>query len=273
MIRILLIQIICLAIFSANSFGDVLFEMDNVNKDTGQHDKTNVEVKDNKMKMDFYKNGDNLENSMIYRGDANEMIFLNHEDHSYMVMDKETMNKLSKRLNSAMKQFEQAMKKVPPEQREMMKNMMKDKMPNMDNSNYVEPVLKKAGSGNVNGYSCTKYDVYKGSEKIRQHCITNWSGIKGGKEISSVMLEMSGFMDEMAKTFSNNSGPMGNTVKFERNVFNQLKEMNGFPVKTVEYDNGKVESESVLKSSTVKTISSSVFQVPGKYKRQNINFE
>ena len=273
MFRFLLIQIICIAMFSVSSFGDVLFEMENMNKDNGQHDKTSVEVKNNKMKMDFYKGGNKLENSMIYRGDSDEMIFLDHKDHSYMVMDKETMDKISKKLNSAMAQFEEAMKNVPPEQREMMKKMMKDKMPGMDNTPYVEPVLKKAGSGSVNGYSCTKYDVYKGNEKIRQHCITNWSDIKGGKEISSVMLEMSGFMDEMAKTFSSNSGPMGNTVKFERNVFNQLKEMNGFPVKTIEYDNGKVESESVLKSSTEKTISSSEFEVPQKYKRQNINFE
>lgn len=270
MIRIISFNLIFLFLFALNSYGDVQFEMEHMNKGTEERNKSNVLVKGNKMKMDFYRNSGDLENSMIYRGDRDLMIIVDHDDDSYMVMDKETMEKLSDKLNSAMAQMEQAMKNVPPEQREMMKKMMKDKMPNMGNTNYVEPVLKKSGSGNVNGYSCTKYDVYKGNEKVRQHCITNWSNIKGGSEISSVMLEMSEFMDDMTKTFSQNSGPFGSTVQFERNVFNQLKEMNGFPVRTVELDKGSIEAESVFKSSKTTTVDPSVFEAPSGYKRQNI---
>lgn len=270
MTRILSLNLILIFVFTIVAYGDVTFEMDHIEKSPEEQNKTKAFIKDNRMKMDFYSNGDSPENSMIYRGDKNLMIFVDHGDNSYMVMDKETMQKLSNKLDNAMAQFEDAMKNVPPEQREMMKKMMKDKMPDMGNTNYVEPVLKQSGKASVNGYSCTKYDVYKGKEKVRQHCITNWSNIKGGNEISSVMLEMSDFMDEMTKTFASSSGPFGSSVQFERNVFNQLKEMNGFPVKTVEYEGGKIDSESVFESSSITTLSSSVFEAPSGYKRQNI---
>ncbi len=270
MVRIIAIQLILVFSLSLNSYGDVMFEMEHSNNGSGEVNRSTVVVKGNKMKMDHYEDSGTPENTMIYRGDRELMIIVDHDDDSYIIMDKKTMKQLSDKLNSAMAQMEQAMKNVPPEHREMMKKMMKDKMPGAGNSDYIDPVLKKTGAGNVNGYSCTKYDVYKGDEKVRQHCITDWGNITGGSEISSVMLEMSEFMDDMTKTFSQNSGPLGSTVQFERNVFNQLKEMNGFPVSTVEFDNGKIEAESVFKSSKITKVDPSVFEAPTGYKRQNI---
>lgn len=272
MYRIITITFAFVFAFVLNVHADVLFEMDHVNKSAEERNKSKAAVQGNKLKMDFYEGGNKLENSMIYRGDKDLMIMVDHGDKSYMIMDKKTMNKLSEKLSSAMAQMEEAMKNVPPEQREMMRKMMKDKMPGMGNTRYVEPVLKKSGSGTVNGYKCTKYDVYKGDRKVRQHCITDWSNIKGGEEISSVMLEMSEFTDDMTKTFANSSGPSGSSMQFERNVFNQLKEMNGFPVRTTEYDNGSVESESVFNSSKTTSVDASVFEAPSGYKRQNIEF-
>ena len=71
------------------------------------------------------------------------------------------------------------MKDMPPDQKEKMKEMMKQKMPGADGGQYVEPVLKKAGEGKVNGVSCTKYDVFKGDEKVRQHCVARLEQYRG----------------------------------------------------------------------------------------------
>ena len=139
----------------------------------------------------------------------------------------------------------------------------------MQESNYVEPVLKKVGSDNVNGYACTKYDVYKGVEKARQHCVTKWSNIEGGDEIYDVMLEMSDFINKMTKAYS--KGPFGSQVQFERSLFNQLKKLNGFPVHTIDYDNGSVEYVSSFVSSKKVSVDSAKFNPPTGYKKQTMD--
>jgi len=55
------------------------------------------------------------------------------------------MNKLASVMSEAMKQFEEAMKDVTPEKREMMEKIMKGRMSGMGGSERVEPVLKKVG--------------------------------------------------------------------------------------------------------------------------------
>ena len=227
-------------------------------------------VKGNNFRMDFYENGEKLDGSMIYRGDTKEMLMVSHQDKSYVVLDEATMKELVGVMSEAMAQFEEAMKDADPQERAMMEKMMKGRMPGMDGSEEVEPVIKKAGSSKVNSYSCTLYDVYRGDEKSSQHCVASWSSIEGGDEMKTVMLEMAEFMDQMAKSFSKSKGFMGKQIQFENNVFIQLRKLDGFPVQTIDYGDGAVESESQLVSSEKTTIPADDLQPPAGYKKQEM---
>jgi hypothetical protein len=255
-------------IFAAyNSRADVLFVMEQKEMNPQSVGQIKGKVKDNNLRMDFYENGTELEGSMVFRGDKNEIIMINHDDKTYMVMDEAAMNSLAAQLEQAMSQMEAAMKDMPPDQQEKMKEMMKQKMPG-GGGQYVEPVLKKAGEGNVNGVPCTKYDVFKGNEKVRQHCVANWSSIQGGEEMMTVMLRMADFMDQIAKSFSKGGSFVGEQVQFEKNVFNQLRQLNGFPIETIEYDEGRVEAESTFKSSESASVNASDMEPPAGYTQQ-----
>ena len=269
MFKILAALVLTLS-FSFNSFADVVFEMDQKQISPEAMHKTKGMVKGNSFKMDFYENGTQLDGTMIYRGNKKEMIMVNHQDKTYVVLDQATMNELASVMSEAMKQFEAAMKDATPEEREMMEKMMKGRMPGMGDSEYVEPVLKKAGTGKANGYSCTKYDVYRGEVKISQHCVASWSSVEGGDEMKTVMLEMAEFMDQMAKSFSKSKGIMGNQIQFENNVFNQLRKLNGFPVQTIDYENGAVESESNFVSSKKVSVNPNDLEPPAGYKKQDM---
>lgn len=266
-----LITVSLFALFVAvNSYADVVFEIDQKEMSPESMNQINGKVKNNSMRMDFMDNGTEMEGSMIYRGDKKEVIIINHDDKSYMIMDEATMNSLASQMEQAMSQMEQAMKDMPPEQREQVKQMMKSKMPGMGAGEYVEPVLKKAGSGEVNGIKCTKYDVYKGDEKVRQHCVASWSSIEGGEEMMTVMLQMADFMDQMTKSFAKKGGMMGSQVQFERNLFNQLRKLNGFPVETIEYEGDTVEAESTFKSSKESSVPAADMEPPAGYTLQNM---
>ncbi len=248
MLKILIVAIITMFV-GFNSYADVIFEIDQKEVNPESLNQIKGKVKDNNLRMDFYENGTEFEGSMIYRGDKKEIMIINHADKTYMIMDEAMMNSIASQMAQAMSQMEQAMKDMPADQREQIKEMMKTKMPGMGGGDYVEPVLKKVGSGKVNGIACMKYDVYRGDEKIRQHCVANWNSVEGGEEMMSVMLRMADFMDQMTKAFATSGSAVGSQVQFERNVFDQLRKLNGLPIETIEYEDGSVEAESTFKSS------------------------
>jgi len=181
------------------------------------------------------------------------MIMVDHQDKSYVVLDQATMNELVGVMSEAMSQFEEAMKDATPEERAMMEKMMKDRMPGMGGDKEAE-----------------NYDVYRGEEKISQHCVASWSSIEGGDEMQKVMLEMAEFMDQMAKSFSKSKGMMGQQIQFDNNVFSQLRKLNGFPVQTIDYENGTVESESQLVSSKKTTLNASDLEPPAGYTKRDM---
>lgn len=260
-----------LALFlTCNAYADVVFQMQQKELNPESVGEIKGKVKDNDLRMDFYENGTELEGSMVFRGDKNEIIMINHDDKSYMIMDEATMKSLASQIEQAMSQMEAAMKDLPPDQREKMKEMMKQKMPGAGGGPYVEPVFKKAGEGKVNGVSCAKYDVYKGDEKVRQHCVADWNSIEGGQEMMTVMLRMADFMDQMAKSFSKAGSIVGDQMQFEKSVFNQLRQLNGFPVETIEFDDGKAEAESTFQSSEKTTVDASDMEPPAGYTMQSM---
>jgi hypothetical protein len=269
MLKIIAVLILTIS-FTLSSVADVIFEMDQKQISPEATHKTKGMVKGNNFKMDFYESGEKLDGAMIYRGDKKEMIMVDHQDKSYVVLDQATMNELVGVMSEAMSQFEEAMKDATPEERAMMEKMMKDRMPGMGGDKEAEPVLKKAGTAKVNSYSCTNYDVYRGEEKISQHCVASWSSIGGGDEMQKVMLEMSEFMDQMAKSFSKSKGMMGQQIQFDNNVFAQLRKLNGFPVQTIDYENGTVESESQLVSSKKTTLNASDLEPPAGYTKRDM---
>lgn len=253
--------------FAIVSNSAVQFEMGHKEFNPSSTAKTNILVDGKSIKMEYLEDGKKLDSTMIFKGDSDVMIFVDHREKKYFSMNKNDIQKFSNQMSQAMAQLDEALKDMPPEQREQMKNMMKDKLPGMGNSDYVEPVIKKSGSDTVKGYSCTNYDIYKGSKLYRKSCVTNWGNIEGGDQIAAAMISMTDFMEEMTKSFSNNS-----QVKFEKNVFHQLKEMNGFPVKTVDYgDSDNIISESIFESSRIVDAPKSEFKPPSGYRKEAIS--
>lgn len=272
MIKLVLYSALLLTLLTFNTYSDVMFEMEYKQNGSEKLDKTNAYIKNNLLKMDFLEGGSTPDASVIFRSDKDEMITLDHKERSYFVMDKSSMNKFSHEMNSAMAQMDEAMKSMTPEEREMMKNMMKDKMPNiLEHSEYIEPVLKNAGTDNVNGYECTKYDVYKGNVKTRQYCVTDWSNINGSEEIKTTMIKMSDFMEEFRKAFTSGTKLFDSSLEFERNVFLQMSKLKGFPVRTIDYEDGTVSAVSIFITSKITSININSFEPPENYKKQKLD--
>ena len=176
-------------------------------------------------------------------GGRNRVLMLDKSRNEYTEMDQETVDRLGEQMQGMASQMEAMMKNVPPEQRAMMEQMMKGKMPQAAAPQApVRTVYTARGGDTVNGIRCTKYEGMKGGKKVAEVCAADPSAIKlspNDYQVFEKMREfMSGLMDAIRKM------PMAETVQ------NNLAEpgFEGFPVRKVTFRNGKAVEREELKA-------------------------
>ncbi len=232
------------------------------------------------MKMEIMgsdSSGDDGSDEMIFRGDKDHFIIVNHHEGSYMVMDRETMGRLAGQVQDsdaevekAVKEFEEKMAELPPEQREMMKKMLKDRMPpgTAMGADRPKPEYRRTDeSKTLNGYPCVRYDVYVGEEKIQELWVTDWENIKGSSELMNVFEDMSELYMDMVKSMDKIAGGM---MGADRNPVENFANVEGFPVVSRHFADGELESETVLKSIHERDLGAGDFSPPEDYKLRKI---
>jgi hypothetical protein len=206
---------------------------------------------------------------MIFREKSKEFIAIDHEGKEYYVIDEAAMERIGNQLTSAMQQMQDALADMPPEQRAMAEQMMKQHLPAAAEAPAPMTVKKTGGSDTINGFGCQYYEVEQQGAKIRELCVTDWSDIDGGREAADSMLAMAGFFEKMAEQFSSGSGL--DVMGQQRDLFQHMRELGGYPVLTREFDDsGRVESESRLKSAKSSDIDPAFFNPPQDYQKKDL---
>jgi hypothetical protein len=207
---------------------------------------------------------------VIYRGDRNEMIMADNERLEYYVIDQQTLNQMAAQVSDAMKQMEEMLASLPPEQRAMAEQMMKQRMPGLQPAQEAPSTLRKTGeSETINGYDCEFYEVLRQGRKTRDMCVAQWDDIEGGREAADAMIRMGKFFESMHDAFSEAAG--SDFMGKQKEVFAHMKELGGYPVYARDYDDtGTLEGESTLTSSRSESIDAAMFEPPEGYRKQDM---
>lgn len=233
----------------------------------GSTAQTGIAVEGLKMKMDVASGDRDWNGHMIFDGDRREMIAVNHDDKTYFVIDEEQMEKLAATVNQAMASMEQALSALPESQRAKMEKMMKSRMPDMGTPREPSELRKTGDNETVNGIECVVFEVWRSGVRERELCVTSWDNVAGGSEVADVFYEMGEFMTEMLDSLPQvgGGGSLGDAT------YEHLKAMNGFPIRTREYDDtGKLTGQSSLVSSKEADLDPADFEPPKKYKRKDL---
>jgi hypothetical protein len=196
-----------------------------------------------------------FENDRIKRDEMSTMIFnqkkqvlemYDHQNKQKRVMDKKSSKEMQEKMQGYKKQFDDMMKNMTEEQRNMMQQMGRGPQPPgsmQDNSGSAEmKYVKTSKRDKAMRLPCTVYDVFIGSgEKQLEMCVTNLSNIPDGKAVKKLMGELGEFYKEI---FS--SMPMGPERK--STPFEDFKKVDGFPIKTTRFENGKPIEVTTLTS-------------------------
>jgi hypothetical protein len=189
-------------------------------------------------------------------GGRDRMVMLNKNRNEYREMDQQTVAQMSQQLQGVMAQMQEKMKDMPPQQREMMEKMMKGKMGQAAGRGAAQmrTVYTAKGSGSVNGFSCTKYDGVRGTEKVAEVCAAKPGELKFSPSDFQVFEKMKEFAASLQNAFTNAIGA---------GDFRSMAELGyeGFPVEQITFSGGKPELKTEMKSITRASLSDADFSL------------
>ncbi len=229
-----------------------------------QTDKTKVYTQSMKIRVDNFGVGRDQQVSMVFLG--GEVLMLNHQDKTYVVIDEAMLEQMHAQMREAMKQLEAQLAQVPPEQRAMLEKMMKGQMQGMmPKQSAPPPRVEKGGLGEWQSYSCTHYTTYSGNEKTQETCAASLDQLEGSDEAMTAFRSMAAFVKKISESLP---GQMGfNMAEYPVGMIDQIE---GFPVHTVLFERGSVSQEISLKSMTEKGLEESLFAVPDNYDKRDL---
>jgi hypothetical protein len=184
------------------------------------------------------------------------------EKKEYTEITKEALAKMGGAINDAMQQMEAQLAQLPEDQRAMFEGMMKQQMGAMMQDAKEETAFKNTGQKKkINGYPCTKYEVERSGEKVREMWVAQWGSFKNSKETAAAFTAMSEFFKSLMDSMKGN--PFLSAID---NPYSYSDKLNGFPVLVTEFDDGKPSRETAFLSSEKKKLPAGLFEPPKDYK-------
>jgi len=256
-------SIMALCVSSSPLYAGVAMDM--VTKDaSGQEtDRSRMFAQSGMLRVDGTEDGNSSNVSMIFLGD--EFLVLDHAEKSYIVMDEAMLNEFTSRISDAMKQIEEQLASLPPEQRAMAEQMMKGQMQGrmgQQDSPPPAPRIEAAGTGQWQDQSCTQYAVFEGGQKTQLVCAAALDHIKGSDEMMQAFRQMADYVKKMTEALPMSTGESMNPGEL-------MDLIDGFPVHRIAYENGEITQEDSLESLVEEDLDISLFAAPDDYRRED----
>jgi hypothetical protein len=251
----ILLPFLCL--FSAQAVAGNVMEMLTRDMNGKELDRMTFFTEADRSRMD--QSGADGSFSIILLDD--EFLYLDHAQKNYMVMDEAMLEGIGDQVNEAMKEMEAQLAALPPEQRAMVEQMMSDQMSGMAMSMDI-PVLeiRKLGPGRWQSYDCTLAEMLEDGTKIQEICSVDFDEVDGSGDVRDSFMRMAGMLTKLYEAI-----PFGG--EGVRNPMEMLNELEGFPVRALEFENGKPVRETILESTREEAIDAKIFALPSDYSR------
>ena len=211
--------------------------------------------------------GQDGETTSIYRAEDQSLLLVDHSRKTYSVMDERAIELITDEMQLAMMNLDQRMARLPPEQRKLLQDAFKGDTPDRLASK-VEATPEVA---TVSGFSTRKFDVFQGEEKIREVWVVDWSRVPEEKEVLRCLEGVDSLFRRLKSAYESvASATLGGARPFElgESPFADLQAMNGFPVRTRNFRDGKLLSETRVVALNKKTFESDSFKAPAGYEKK-----
>jgi hypothetical protein len=203
------------------------------------------------------------DDAVIFKDDA--LIAVDHGRKSYTVMDRATLQNMAGTVDKAMKELEEKMASMSPEQRAMVEKMMGKSAPGSAKPKIPLQFKNTGKREKVGKYECALWQAEIEGQVRWQHCVVPFNQVQGGEEMLAVLKKMSTMMEDIIR--STNATWLTDAMDAG---WEGIRSIDGYPVLTRSFDEGKPETETVYVSSQKTTIAAANFEPPAGYKQQQL---
>lgn len=216
-----------------------------------------------KDKMRVETKGSDGDFAFIFRGDKQLFWSIDYKNRTYVETTKEDLKKMTAHIQSAMKQMEEQLKNLPPEQRKQMEQMMQGQA--KQQSQAPKTIYKKVASGvNVSKWSCDKYEGLLEGKKVSELWTADWQKLGLSAEDFKVMQDMAEFFKGFSESISSSFYQVG-TEDWEKQ-----QGYKGVPIKEIHYSGDKLIYKTELMDIRKMDFAPSSFEVPSGFKKEKM---
>lgn len=195
------------------------------------------------------------DSSIIYPGSGTTMTVLEHENRRYMIIDEEFVDSVSEQMEAAMAEVQSQLAMLPPEQRERMQAMLKQRMPGARPEVAAREFRSSGRSEEVSGFTCTSGELFKDGEKELEICVSSPGKLGMSKKDYKSLLAAFSAMSSLVGKFSPGAGEL-----FD------LEVVGGVPIRS---NNFALDKESRLVWANFEKVDAKRLAVPDDYEQRD----
>jgi hypothetical protein len=188
-------------------------------------------------------------------------------EKTYKRIDKAGMQQAMQQVNAMMAQMKANMANMPADRRAMMQQML-DRLQGKGGeatAAAMKPIWKDDGkTEQVGSFSCHDWSTEVAGTVDSQMCVTPWSSVPNGDQISQVMHQAKALLEDMISL----SPFPAVTKQLEEQSPMAFAAEHGLPVVSRDYVGGKPLTEDTVTGVEKQSIDASKFEVPKGYKEK-----
>jgi len=232
-----------------------------VQKETvkGQPSTNQIQLDKNHIRAESHDNG----TTQVFLFDATKQtaLIIDMNKKSYTEITKADAERLRQQMDSAMGQMQAQLANLPPEQRQIVEQMMRARggLPGANAQQAPKIQYRAAGSDKVGQWTCTKYEGFVGQQKTAEVCTVDPKEFGLTATDLDVARQLADFLKAMAP---------GASDRMFLNGTVQDQGFAGIPIRHTSYSNGAVESVSELVEFRKEAIPASTFDAPAGFRKE-----
>jgi hypothetical protein len=242
------------------------FELTDGRDPAAAPDRIHTSVEGERIRMDV-KGPRGANADMIFRGDTDEMLAVDHDSATYVLIDDATIKEISAQLSQIEAQMKEMLKNAPPEQREAVEQMLEQQRPSGTGPDSVTEIRSTGVSREEGGYPAREFQLYRDGLHERTFWVTDWDNIEGGREAMRAFQGMAAYVQKLQDSMPE----FAKSPAVGANAYEHLDRLGGFPIVTIELaPDGSVLGENRLVDSRKEPVAADEFEPPAGYQRATL---
>lgn len=215
-----------------------------------------------KLRMET-KSAEGEESITLFDQDKQVVWVIDRIAGTYYEMTPASVQEMQERLDQAKKEMEAQLAQMPPEQRQLVEQMMKQQF----GGDVAVTVQERNRGEKVREFVCTRYEVLSGGARSAEVWVAPLEQLQLGAQEFEIFLALGRFFAPLGS-----SAPitqLGGRLAWEQGG----DQMEGFPVRSLTYDEERVVAEERVVRAERRSLEATLFELPSGLRKTELGQE